>query len=350
MLLGALSVVALVAACASHAHRAGPRSGAAASRCTANRDAGTITYLTGYQFQASASILAPVAADGLGYFRDLCLTVALRPGTGDTGVNSRLVAAGTVQLSDVGSESDLLVARAHGVDVVGVATYGHVPADTLLTMPATTDLKQLEGHTLGQKGILPPSIDAMLVAAGVDVGRIKQVKVGFDPSVLPRGQVQALTAYKSNEPLTLADRGTTVRQWDPERYGVVGSFGTVIANRTLLTQHPQAVQDFLRASLHAYAYCQDHVDQCVHFAAQRSSPGFDEKHNQAVWQRESALVASSAVPGKPLGVVDTARTAQEAQVLVSSGQLSAVPDLGPAFDAAPLAAIYDGSTLRWPGG
>jgi ABC-type nitrate/sulfonate/bicarbonate transport system substrate-binding protein len=344
-------VVAAVTACSGVASTAGPTSGSASispERCAQNRAAGTIDYLTGFQFQASASILAPVAADGLGYFRNLCLSVQLKPGTGDTGINSRLVAAGTVALSDVGSESDLLVARFHGVDVVGLATYGNVPIDTLMTMPSVTALTLLEGKTLGQKGILPPSIDAMLVRAGVDVSKIKQVKVGFDPSVLPRGQVQALTGYRSNEPLTLRDRGVAVTQWNPDKYGIAGSFGTVIGNPSFVVKHPTAAQDFLRASLHAFSHCQTHADQCVAFAARRSPTGFDSKHNLQVWQTEADLVRDSRPTSRPLGMIDPALTAKEAAVLSQSGQLPSVPDISAAVDLAPLAAVYTGSTLIWP--
>jgi ABC-type nitrate/sulfonate/bicarbonate transport system substrate-binding protein len=345
------AVLAAVTACSSAASTAGPSNGStsiSAARCAQNRAAGTIEYLTGFQFQASASILAPVAADRLGYFRELCLSVHLEPGSGDTGINSRLVAAGTVALSDVGSQSDLLVARSHGVKVVGLANYGNVPIDTLMTMPAITALTQLQGKTLGQKGVLPPSIDAMLVQAGADVSKIKQVKVGFDPSVLPRGQVQALTGYKSNEPLTLRARGVAVTLWNPDKYGIAGSFGTVIANPSFVAKHPTAAQDFLRASLHAFGYCEAHADQCVGFAARRSPAGFDQKHNLEVWQTEAGLVRGSRLPSRPLGTIDLARTVQEAAVLTRSGQLAGRPDISAAIDLAPLAAVYRGSTLIWP--
>ena len=46
---------------------------------------------------------------------------------------------------------------------------------------------------------MPPIITAMLEKAGVNLHSVKEVSVGYDPTILPRGQVQALTAYKSNE-------------------------------------------------------------------------------------------------------------------------------------------------------
>ena len=48
-------------------------------RCAANQAAGTITYLSGFDFAAAASIVDVVVAEQSGYFDDLCLDVELKP-------------------------------------------------------------------------------------------------------------------------------------------------------------------------------------------------------------------------------------------------------------------------------
>ncbi|MGQ7297433.1 ABC transporter substrate-binding protein [Quadrisphaera sp. KR29] len=322
-----------------------------ADRCAQNRDAGTVTYLTGYQFQASTTILEAVAAESLGFFDDVCLDVQLQPGSGDTAQGAQLTAAGRAQLSGVGSAAEAMLAVAGGADVVGVATFGHVPIATLMTEPSVTDLTQLDGTTLGHKGSLPAPLRAMLVTAGVDVGSITQVKVGYDPTVLVRGQVQSLTGYKSNEPLVLAAAGEQVTQWDPEDYGVTGSFGQLIANPAFANAHPTAVQDFLRALLHAHEVCQSQLEQCVQAAADRSGggSGFDVTHNEQVFTTESQLVADSTPAGQPIGFVDPAALAAEGEVLVGSGELESVPDPASVFDDSYLRAVVgsDGA-VAWP--
>lgn len=326
----------------------GAGSAVSAARCQQNRAAGTITYVTGYQYQASASILDPIAAQALGYFDALCLDVKIQPGTGETAQNAQFVAAGTAQVSSMSGDSDVLVNVAHGVDVKAVATFGHVPIATLMTEPSVTNLKQLEGTTLGQKGALPVAIDGMLRAAGVDVAKIKQVTVGYDPTVLVRGQVQSLTGYKSNEPLTLKAMGKTVKQWNPEDFGVPGSIATTIANPGFLAAHPTAVQDFLRAQLHAYAYCEQHADECVGYAAKLSQAGYDTAHNVQVWKTETQLVDSSLPAGQALGTVDTATMRREGDFLVKEGQIPAVPNLDALVDPDVVPALYRGGSLVWP--
>ncbi|WP_432487126.1 ABC transporter substrate-binding protein [Kineococcus sp. SYSU DK018] len=327
---------------------AGRGSAVSAERCAQNEAAGTVTYVTGYQFQASASILDPVAAEALGYFDALCLDVEIQPGSGETAQNAQLVAAGTAQLSSIAGASDVLVNVANGVDVTAVALFGHVPVATLMTGPDVTDLRQLEGTTLGHKGALPVTIEAMLRTAGVDLDRVEQVSVGYDPTVLVRGQVQSLTGYKSNEPLTLRELGEEVTEWNPEDHGVPGSMATTIVDPGFLAEHPTAVQDFLRAQLHAYAHCEQHAAECVGYAAQSSRAGYDTEHNQRVWETETQLIDSSQPAGQPLGAIDAATVRAEAEFLVGMGQIDAVPDVDALVAEDVVAGLYEGAELIWP--
>ncbi|MCI2240689.1 ABC transporter substrate-binding protein [Paenibacillus sp. TRM 82003] len=356
--LAALAAAALLAGCSGGDGGAGGAgdpapsadrgSAVSAERCALNEAAGTITYVTGYQFQSSVSILDPVAAEDLGYFDALCLDVEIQPGTGETAQNAQLVAAGTAQVSSIAGASDVLVNVANGVDVTAVALFGHVPVATLMTGPEVSDLTQLEGATLGHKGALPVTIEAMLRSAGVDVAAVEQVQVGYDPTVLARGQVQALTGYKSNEPLTLREMGEDVTEWNPEDHGVPGSIAATIVNPGFLDEHPTAVQDFLRAQLRAYAHCEEDAAECVALAAERSQVGYDTEHNQRVWETETRLVADSRPAGQPLGTIDPATVRAEADFLLEMGQVDAVPDVDALVDEDVVASLYEDGQLVWP--
>ncbi len=327
----------------------GRGSAVSAERCAENEAAGPITSVTGYQFQSSASILDVVAADGLGYFDALCLDVTVQPGTGDASANARLVAAGTAQVADLGGQADLLRAADNGIDVRGVATLGHVPIATLMTLPDITDLTQLDGTTLGHKGQLPPPIRGMLGAAGVDVESLRQVTVGFDPSVLPRGQVDSLTAYRSNEPNTLRAAGTDVTTWDPQDYGIPGSFGTTIVNPAFAAEHPTAVEDFLRAALHALDTCAEQPQACVEIAADRAGAGYDVDHNEKIWATEHEIVVGSTPDGQQVGEITADEVTTEARALVDGGALGALPDVDAIIDTTVVPGLHDASgELVWP--
>jgi|SRR5579875_569732 len=319
------------------------------SRCAANRAAGTITYLTGFGWEASVGILDPIAAQGLGYYSELCLRVHLEPGNGDPTSSGQLVAAGRVTLTELGSPADAIddVAGTPSIPVDAIATYGNTTIDTLLTMPSVKNLRQLDGKTIGYKGAMPPDITAMLEKAGVKISTLKEVEVGYDPTILPRGQVQALTAYKSNEPVQLADDGYKVREWDPSSYGIKGAFNVLDVNRAWARAHPGPLEDFLRATFRAFGYCLSHAETCVKFAA-KYQPGYNVRQNVQRWKIESGLVERTLVAGHGVGYEDLAQWEPEYQLLQHFHLVHKAVDLGAIIDARYVDAIYRGRSLVWP--
>ncbi len=348
-----IAMTAAIAACGSSGAPSSAAHGAAqsdaTSRCAANRAAGTITYLTGFQYQGDTGILDVLAAQAEGLYHAECLSVSVRPGSGDPGAASQLTAAGKAQLAEVGGASDAITVTANGIDVVAVATYGNVPSITLLTNPGITDLRQLQGKTLGYKGAMPPEITAMLQKARVDVSKIHEVGVGYDPTILPRGQVAALTAYKSNEPIQLRDDHFTVKEWDPDQFGIKGTFNTLIANKAFVRAHPTAVEDFLRATFRAYQGCVANPQPCVAAAAHAQGSGYDSAQNTQEWQAQTAEVARSQPPGTGLGWQAVSQWQPEATLLLQDRLIRNAVNLSAVIDTAQVAAIEDHGQLVWPG-
>jgi NitT/TauT family transport system substrate-binding protein len=218
----------------------------------------------------------------------------------------------------------------------------------LLTNPDITNLRQLEGKTLGYKGSMPPQITAMLKKAGVDVAKIREVGVGFDPTILPRGQVQALTAYKSNEPIELRDDGDKFTEWDPDHFGIKGSFNVIVVDPGFARAHPDAVEDFLRATFHAFAGCVAHPSPCVAAAAKLQS-GYDVHQNLQEWSLQSKEVLDSRLAGRGLGAESVAQWTPEADLLTQYHLVKKRPDIAALIDPSYVAAIERGATLVWPG-
>jgi NitT/TauT family transport system substrate-binding protein len=356
----AAALVLGTAACGSSSSggsAAGSGSGTAISsqRCAENKAAGTISYLSGYQFQSSASILEYVAASKLGYFSDLCLNVTLVPGSGDTAQDTKLLASGRADIAAV-AEQDHVQARANGIAIEGVSSYSDAGLDILMTGPEITSLTQLNGKVVGDKGYVPAAVRAMLVKAGVDWNSLRIVKEGYDPTVLPRHQsgLSALTGFVSNEPNQLRTAGYKVTVWQPVKYGIPSSLGAMAVNPAFAAAHPTAVQDLLRAALHAYAYCsasQAHAAQCVGYAAALSGPTYDTTLNEQIWNTETQVVKDNPTPGQPLGGIDPRNVAAIVDML---HQFSIVPasvtsaQAASWFDDSYVKAVYQGDTLVWP--
>lgn len=350
VLLAAAALTACGSGGGSEQARGKHGSAVSAARCKQNEKAGKITYLSGYYWQASASILEVIAADRLGYFKDLCLDVDLKPGSGDVSQNAKLLAGGKVQVGPL-SEQDILTSNASGLKVLGVSSYSDAGLDVLMTNPSVTSLKQLKGKTIGQKGWVPVGVQAMLAQAGVAMKDVKQVKVGYDPGILPRGQVDGLVGFASNEPNQLSAQDKPVKVWQPADYKVPGSLGSYAVNPAFATAHPTAVEDFLRAVFRAFDHCSEsaHVDECIGYQHDRAGAEDDKEHETAVWRTEAKMVADSPLPGK-FGSIDQANV----KALVGLENTYAGQHIDPAtalgwFDGSYADKVVDASgEVVWP--
>jgi ABC-type nitrate/sulfonate/bicarbonate transport system substrate-binding protein len=319
--------------------------GISAARCAQNKAAGKITFLSPFQYAASVAILDVLAAQQQGYFTAMCLNVVFKPG----GVNTALVSSGQAQLGGVGGPSDAITAVANGAKIVGVSTYGNTSAIELLTLASSgiNTLADFKGKTLGYKGAMPPILEAMFAKAGVANSSIREISVGYDPTILVKGQVKALVAYKSNEQPALEKMGVKLKVWDPQKFGLPSAFNTQIANRAFATAHPTAVQDFLRASYAGFAFTDAHLPTVLAYAAKLTGGGnYDIAANTVRWRAESSLVRSTLLPGHGLGWQTTAQWKPELGYLEQFKLIPKPVDLVPLVDNSFNASIYDGTALK----
>jgi NitT/TauT family transport system substrate-binding protein len=303
-----------------------------------------------FGFDASAGIIDVFAAEKLGYFDNMCLNVSFVTNSQNS---TALVSAGTAQVSNIGSAADLMGQIANGANVVGVATYGDISVYTILSVPAITDLKQLEGKALGYHFVVPVSVLQMLKAAGVDTTKVKFVNTtSYDPNQLFAGRFDAMEAYQSNEPIVLKGEGKDFHQYNPDQLGVEGTFNVHIWNKDFVAKHPDTVSAFMRAELHAFEYCNTNPDACIQIEknyASAAGADYDVNHAKQVWALESKLAVDHSLPGKGVGVQSAEEWAPEAQAML---QYKIVPKLPPISDMqnnAIVAGLYTGTKLNWPG-
>ncbi len=324
--------------------------GISRAECAANRRAGTIIFVTSYSYAPAASIADVVVAARRGYFKDMCLDVVLQPGFSTD--NVALVSADRVQMSSLGSDSEVLAARAEGANLEGVLTYGHTAISELITPGnvKVTSLKQLDGKTVGIKGALPYEVSAMLAKAGVDIASLKQVQVGYNPVIIDQGRIMALPVYKSNEIRQLNVLGYKYKVWDPTNYDVAASFAALVANRDFARAHPTAVADFLRADIAGFWWAYKHPNQAVAYCEKLVPPqlGITRPVGRFRWRVESSIVVRYTPRTQPVGAIDLplirAEYAQDVQLhLIPAGV-----NIRTAFNPTFAAEIYRGTQLIWP--
>lgn len=326
-------------------------------RCAANEEAGTITYLSSFDFAAAAGIVDVVMADAKGYFEDLCLDVELVPSFSTA--NYVLIAAGEGQFSVAGNYTEILNNTAEGAEFVALVAYGKTPIEALVTPEGgATSLEELEGGTLGVKGDLPPSVVAMLASAGLERGSdYDEVLLdGFDPVVHLESDIDALPVYKSNEPGQLDAQGIAYTIFDPAEYDIPGTFGIHYTSASFAEEHPTVVEDFMRASLRGMEDAIADPEGAARIAFEAIEAAGNENFlilegETFRWQAELAEVMRGTPEGEPVGLIDPDLFRAEYDAYVEAGVWpDDEPEYGEYFDADLAASLYDDEgQVIWPG-
>lgn len=131
------------------------------------------------------AVLAPLYAAGpLGDFSRAGLSVTLDQ-SADGSRSLAALASGAVDIA-VTSEPDLLVARAHGEQLIAIAALEHGPLQSLISIPPhpIATVAELAGKTVATSGtqLASDELDTMLRTAGVPAGSVKTIHVPVDLS------------------------------------------------------------------------------------------------------------------------------------------------------------------------
>ncbi len=314
-------------------------------RCAANQEAGTITYLSGFDFAAAASIIDVIVAEQSGYFDDLCLDVELKPSFSTA--NYTLVGSDQAQFASAGNYTEILNNTGEGAEFVAFVDYGKTPIEALITPDGgATELSELEGKTIGVKGDIPPSIVAMLAEAGLSRGTDYQEVLldGFDPQAHLATGIDALPVFKSNEPGQLDEFNIAYNLFDPVDADIPGTFGLLYTSQGFYDEHPTAVEDFARASLKgmedAIADPAAAVDMSVDMINAAGNQAFLTREGELFrWEEELAEVLNGTPEGEPVGLIDPALFAAVYAAYVAAGVW---PDGAPE-DTSPFVADLAGS-------
>jgi NitT/TauT family transport system substrate-binding protein len=329
-----------------------------ADRCEANKSAGTINYLSGFDFSASASIVDVLVAKQKGYFEDLCLDVNVKPSFSTD--NYPLIAANEAQFASGGSFSEVVdYAGRNDAGFVVLGVEGRTGIDALIVKDgATTQLSDIKGKTIGVKGAITPSVAAMLKKAGLTEGVDYETALldGFDPKIhIAIPEIIGFPGFKSSEPLQLKAAGIPFKLYDPADYDIPGSFGVLYTNATFLGDFPTATEDFMRAAMKGLADALADPEAAANIAVDMINANGNASHLSADseiarWNVESKLVSNSTASDLPIGVPDPDLLQNEVNTYAGIGLFDGqVPDITTILNTTLVKSLYDDSKkVIWP--
>ncbi len=329
------------------------------ARCEANKAAGTITYLTGFDFAAAASIVEVIAAEAAGYYTDLCLDVDIKASF--SVANYPLIADNTAQFASGGSFSEVAAfSVANDADFVVTAVEGRTAIETLIVKSGqAAELRDLAGSTIGVKGKLPPSIEAMMLSAGltesVDFDTV--LLDGFDPTqhiAIPT--IVGFPGFKSNEPGGLNRAGIGFQTFDPLDFNIPGSFGAIYASQTFILEHPRAAEDFMRATMRGLADSLTDPVATANIAVENvnanGNPNFLSPEGEVFrWETDAKLIIDTTPEGTAFGIPDAAMLQAELDAYAAVGLFgkNETPDAASHLYNNIITSVYDANNMViWP--
>ncbi|URN94462.1 MAG: ABC transporter substrate-binding protein [Candidatus Pristimantibacillus lignocellulolyticus] len=320
----------------------------AEERKALNEAVGEITYITGFYYAASPPDIEVVLADELGYFDELGLNVKIIPGLDAEGM--KFLAANKAQIASSGTPSQVIQAVSNGAGISGIATFGAEGTSALLVMNDSGIYKpaDLKGKTIGYHGALPANLIAMLQYNGMDASDVKGVSVGYDPTILASGQIDALTVYKSNEPYQMELLGHDVRVIDPGEFGAETSFGVLAVNNEFAAANPATVEDFLRAVAKAHEYAIANIDESIAVLAARSDSVYDIPTETNRWKVESELLEKAKDTAHGIGWQTDEQWNREIKMLFDAKVIAKQLTVDEVMNNSYIDAIYKGTELIWP--
>ncbi len=327
-------------------------------RCAANEAAGTITYLTGFDYAATASIVDILVAEEKGYYDAMCLDVEVTASFSTA--NYPLVAENDAQFASGGSFSEVVeFSAANDADLVVVAVEGPTAIDSLIVKPGNaTELADLAGTTIGVKGKLPPSIAAMLAQAGLTEGEDFDTVLldGFDPvQHIAIESIVGFPGYKSNEPGALERADIAFDLFDPIDYDIPGSFGVIYTNQQFIDEHPTAAEDFVRATMLGLNDAIADPEAAAQISVDRinagGNPNFLSPEGEVFrWTTDAALISSLTPEGTGYGVPQAGALQAELDAYAEIGLFDGTaPDAVAVLGDDIIVGIYDaGGQVIWP--
>jgi putative hydroxymethylpyrimidine transport system substrate-binding protein len=280
----------------------------------------------------------------MGFFAAEGLTVDIQHSSGQD-EHLKLLLDGKVAFT-TGTAAQLLRRREDGLPVVGIALFGQrgdqgyvARADSGITGPA-----DFKGRSVGFKaGVVPAELVAMLATAGLTEQDVNLQAVGFDPRAFIEGQVDVYPVFLDNEPDTIRRAGIEINVIDPTDFGVPTLGLAFLANEQTVRGDPELVQRFLRATMRAALWTQDHLDEAVQITLTHAD-GADPVHQRYLLETD----LQNAQRGDGMGRADGQQWRDLQALLVQHGVLSSAEDLSTGFDGSFIDGLYASGALETP--
>ena len=300
-----------------------------------------ITFMAGFRPQANLPFVAVYVADAKGFFAEEGLDVEIQHSSGQD-EHLKLLLDGRIAFT-TGTAAQVIRRRVDGLPVQAVALFGQrgdqgyiARADAGIDGP-----EDFAGRSVGFKaGVVPAELEALLATVGLTVDDVDLQSVGFDPRVFIEGQVDVYPVFLNNEPDTVRRTGFEITVIDPHAYGIPTLGLTFLAHEDTVSNDPELVERFLRATMRAIAFIEANVDEAVAVTLTHAE-GADPDHQRFLL--ETDLAAAQRADG--IGRGDPEQWQALLELLVDFEVIEGTIDVNEAFIGSFVDELYESGSL-----
>lgn len=301
----------------------------------------SITFMAGFRPQANLPFVAVYVAESEGFFADEGLDVDIQHSSGQD-EHLKLLLDGQIQFT-TGTAAQVIRRRVDELPVRAVALFGQ-RGDQGYIARADSDIEgpaDFAGRSVGFKaGVVPAELEAMLATVDLTLEDIDLQAVGFDARIFIEGQVDIFPVFLNNEPDTVRRAGVDINVIDPDQYGVPTLGLTFLAHEDTVSNAPELVERFLRATMRAVAFIEDNIDAAV-AATLTHADGADPEHQQFLL--ETDLAAAQRDDG--IGRADSEQWQALLDLLLEFEVIERPIDLDEAFVGSFVDELYESGAI-----
>jgi ABC-type nitrate/sulfonate/bicarbonate transport system substrate-binding protein len=222
--------------------------------------------------------------------------------------------------------ASVIIGRARGIPVKTVWAPEQKSPFAFISMPNShiTTVKDFRGKRIGYQAHQRYVLETMLNHEGMTLKDVKPVVVGFDPTLLVAGKVDAYLAFITNEPIYLRlTKHIKVNIIPASKYGYDFYNDVLFTTDNVVKTRPDVVRKVVAIVDRGWRYAIAHPAE----AAKIVVPKWDKQDSLEQQTEEmKALIPLVSAPGAPLDTMTAAHWQKGINLLLKYGQIPhAVP-------------------------
>jgi NitT/TauT family transport system substrate-binding protein len=265
-----------------------------------------------------------------GYFKELGLDVSLGEGAG---------APATITSVMQGKDTATYAPGIYGLQAVSkglplklVALYHPATPMAIISLPTNPIRapKDLEGKSYGVSvgDTVGDFLPVLCTLNKVDCSKIKRVNLNLNAMVteLVAQHIDATSAYATNDLPILKAKGIDLVIMDLREHGLKVPGGSLIVSNTTIEEHPDVVRNLLAALEKGFAFCKNDPLESAGIIKKHWTTALDD--SVVAEQIRQTLDATTVVPGKPIGWIDTKLLVTSLDQMKEAGQIDKIAPVG----------------------